>query len=127
MYCNLAGSVHWSVYDFTKPQNTGANKEFLIKLLNNFMEWIFIAILSGGSAPPCQKVERLKLHTEAADQQSLTTTFLVRHNVCLFLLCVMNLSTVHYPNDFPHDYFGIKEIVMPHLKLSKNRLTCVLR
>ena len=38
VYCNLAGSVHRSVYDFTKPQNTGANKVFLIKLLNNFME-----------------------------------------------------------------------------------------
>ena len=38
----------------------GANKVFLIKLLNNFIEWIFIAILSGGgggggSAHPCQK------------------------------------------------------------------------
>ena len=30
----------------------GANKVFLIKLLNNFMEWIFIAIqVWGGSAP----------------------------------------------------------------------------
>ena len=29
----------------------GANKVFLIKLLNNFMEWIFIAILSGGLQP----------------------------------------------------------------------------
>ena len=38
VYCNLAGSVHCSVYDFTKPQNMGANMVFLIKLLNNFME-----------------------------------------------------------------------------------------
>ena len=36
--CNLAGSVHWSIHDFTIPQNMGANKVFLIKLLNNFME-----------------------------------------------------------------------------------------
>ena len=38
VYCNLAGGVHQSVYDFTKPQNMGANKVFLIKLLYNFME-----------------------------------------------------------------------------------------
>ena len=38
----------------------GTNKEFFIKLLNNFMERIFIAILVGELSPPCQKVERLK-------------------------------------------------------------------
>ena len=30
----------------------GANKVFLIKLLNNFMEWILIAIQSGGAPAP---------------------------------------------------------------------------
>ena len=53
VYCNLAGSVHRSVYDFPKRENMGTNKVFLISCyIISWNEYSLLSEVEGLQPPP---------------------------------------------------------------------------
>ena len=88
----------------------GANKELLIKLLNNFIEWIFIANLSGGGGgggahpPPPPHVKKWRSSSPPAPPGSLPLYPLPKDNALSWLLDYERILSKKLKLPLPKDW-----------------------